>query len=92
MKTIEGFIVNEFTCGSQKRSGQVFTHTYKHKTKNFLNSRKTQVPKGAESCPPYLSGWTLEAIQRSCHNIKCCGTFEKVKVKQVGSVSDKKGR
>lgn len=39
------------------------------------------------SSPLYLCGRTLKAIERSCHNINRCGTFENVKVKQVGSAS-----
>lgn len=39
----------------------------------------------------YLCGWTLQAIKSSRHNVNGCGAFENVKVKQVGSVSEKDG-
>ena len=37
----------------------------------------------------YLCGWTLKAIESSCHDINRCGTFENVEVEKVGSVSER---
>lgn len=39
-----------------------------------------------------LCGWTLKTIKSRCHNVNGCGTFEDVRVEQVGSASEREGR